>query len=206
MGNLRRVIPCPHIVLCFSFHLTCHDNFGFLMSLVAVGSCYVWRHCNPIWLRRHNTGRHVGEVETCSKGKASQVSVNWTARKIYARTTRERERERASTYTYVHGLAGFTLEIWRRFTRAMPTQAQDNAWVNFPSCKLTQEMQNCVPFLALALNLRLNFTHEKRDNASANVRPSCWHAECSNVLARLTVLAFALDGWTSLAHVSVSLV
>ena len=55
-------------------------------------------------------------------------------------------------------------------------------------------MQNCVPFLALALNLRLNFTREKRDNASANVRPSFWDAECSNVLAHLGVLAFALDG------------
>ena len=169
------------------------------MSLVTAGSCYVWRHYNTIWVRRHNTWRHVGKVETCSEGKASQVSVNWTARKIYARTWT------ASTYTYVHGLEGFTLEIWRRFTRPTPTQAQDNAWVNFPSCKLTRKMQNCVPFLALALTLRLNFSLEKRDNASANVRPSCWDAECSKVLAHLTVLAFALDGWTSLAHVSVSL-
>lgn len=79
-------------------------------------------------------------------------------------------------------------------------------WVNFPTCKLTQEMQNCVSFLALALNLRLNFTRVKRNNASANVRPSCWDAECSNVLAHFTVLAFTLDGWTSLAHASVSLV
>lgn len=83
MGNLRRVISCPFFVLCFFFHLTCHENFGFLMLLVAVGSCYDWRHCNTIWVRRHNTGRYVGKVETCSEGKASQVSVNWTARKIY---------------------------------------------------------------------------------------------------------------------------
>ena len=167
------------------------------MSLVAVGSCCVWRHCNTIWVRRHNTWRHVGKVETCSEGKASQVSGNWTARKIYERTWT------ASTYTYVLSLAGFTLEIWDRFTRATPTQAQDNSWVNFPTCKLTQEMQNCVSFLALALNLRLNFTRVKRNNASANVRPSCWDAECSNLLAHFTVLAFTLDGWTSLSHASV---
>ena len=43
-------------------------------------------------------------------------------------------------------------------------------------------------FLALALKFRVNFTRVKRDNASANVRPSCWDAECSNVLA------FASDG------------
>ena len=161
MGNLRRVISCPFFVLCFFFHLTCHGNFGFLMLLVAVGSCYVWRHCNTIWVRRHNTGRYVGKVETCSEGKASQVSVNWTARKIY---------EGAWTSSMFMALRGLHLKFGGGLIYTNDADAStNNAWVDFPTCKLTQEIQKCVSFLALAFNLRLNFTRVKRDDANANV-------------------------------------